>query len=130
MAKNKQLKNLKGRINDDYIKGQYIVPYSINDTSRYKHIDELKLIDGKSIKATLGPVDLSVYPFEGTSMYTVTSADENRIDIIATKLYGSASLYWVLCYMNKIEDPLNIPVGTVLFVPSISSLKRFPNPLS
>ncbi len=130
MAINKQIKNLKGRLNDNYIEGHYVVPYSINSTSRYKHIDELKLIDSKKIKATLGPIDLNVYPYDGTTEYVVTSADENRIDIISYKIYGTSSLYWVLCYMNLIEDPLNIPVGTVLFVPSISSLKRFPNPLS
>ena len=63
-------------------------------------------------------------------MYTVTAADENRIDIIATKVYGAAYLYWILCYINNIEDPLNVPVGRILLVPKISGLRQFPNPLS
>jgi len=131
MAINKKIKDLKGHVNDtNFIKAQYTVPYGMKDNSRYKHIDDLLLDDDKVIKSTLGPVNLSIYPYEGTEMYTVTSADENRIDIVATKVYGSASLYWVICYMNSIEDPLNLPVGTILFTPPISSLRKFPNPLS
>lgn len=131
MAINKKQKNLNGHVNDEtFIKAQYTIPYATRNKSRYKHIDELLLEDGKNIKSTLGPVDLSIYPYEGANLYTVTPADENRIDIIATKLYGSAAYYWVLCYINNIEDPLNVPAGTILFTPPISSLKRFPNPLS
>jgi len=128
---NRKIKNLNGHVNDtDFIRAQYTVAYGVRNNSRYKHIDEILLSDGKNIKSTLGPIDLSIYPFEGTNMYTVTNADENRIDIIATKVYGSAAFYWVLCYINNIEDPLNVPAGTILFTPPISSLKRFPNPLS
>lgn len=131
MAINKKIKDLKGRVNDtEFIKAQYTVPYSISSNSRYKHIDEILLADGTVIKHTLGPVDLSVYPFDGVDMYTVTAADENRIDIIATKVYGAAYLYWILCYINNIEDPLNVPVGRILLVPKISGLRQFPNPLS
>ena len=131
MAIKKRKKDLSGFVNDsDFIKAQYIVPYGVNNPSRYKHIDDLLLDDDKVIKKTLGPVDLGIFPHEGTDFYTVKNYEENRIDIVATKLYGSASYYWVLCYMNNIEDPLKLPAGTVLLVPPISSLKRFPNPLS
>lgn len=131
MPVNKKRKELNGHTNDpNFIRAQYTVPYGTKNPSRYKHIDELLLSDNKNIKATLGPIDLSIYPFEGTNMYTVTAADENRIDIISTKVYGSASYYWILCYINNIEDPLKLKAGTILFTPPISSLKRFPNPLS
>jgi len=130
MSLTKKIKDLKGRVNDDYIVSQYTVPYGIANNSRYKHLDELLLQDGKVINATLGPVDMSIYPFGGTNIYTVTASDENRIDIIATKVYGSASLYWIICYMNNIEDPLVLPSGRVLFIPDLGSLRQFPNPLS
>lgn len=130
MSIQKQIKNLRGRTNSTKIVTQYVVPYSIGDTSRYKHIDELLLIDGTTIKATLGPVDMSVYPYDGITMYTVSESDENRIDIIATKTLGSASLYWIICYMNNIADPLDIPIGKILYIPTMSSLRQFPNPLS
>lgn len=130
MANIRQIKNLRNRKNSEFIDAQYKVSYNVTSMSRYKHIDELLLANGKLIKSTLGPIDLSVFPFNGTQTYTVTSAEENRIDIIAFKFYGAASLYWILCYFNNIEDPLKIPVGTVLLIPELSSLKQFPNPLS
>ena len=123
-------KDLKGFNNSKQIKNQITVPYGVNDLSRYKHIDELLLTDGKTIKATLGPIDLSVYPYDVPETYTVTEHDANRIDIIAFKVYGQASMYWAICYMNNIKDPLNIPAGTVLYIPSKETLKQFPNPLS
>lgn len=133
MAINKKIKDLKGRLNEDSIKAQYTVPYGIKNASRYKHIDELLIEQNgsqKLIKKTLGPIDLGIFPFNGTNLYTVTPAEENRIDIVAYKLYGSASLYWVLCYMNNIVDPLVLPAGRVLYVPDISAVQQFPNPLS
>jgi hypothetical protein len=133
MAISKKIKELKGQVNDDSVKAQYTVPYGVKNASRYKHIDEL-LVESNGqerlIKKTLGPIDLGIFPFNGTNLYTVSAAEENRIDIIAYKIYGSASLYWVLCYMNNIPDPLNVPAGTILYVPDINSIQQFPNPLS
>lgn len=129
MAK-KRIKNLKGFKNGHNIKSQYIVSYSIENNSRYKHIDELLLEDGKIIKSTLGPINLGVLPFDGVETYVVTAAEENRIDIIATKFYGNASLYWIICYANRLSDPYNLPIGTFLEIPNIGALRRFPNPLS
>ena len=123
-------KDLKGFNNSKQIKNQITVPYGVNDLSRYKHIDELLLTDGKTIKATLGPIDLSVYPYDVPETYTVTEQDEDCIDIIAYKVYGQASLYWAICYANNIKDPLKIPLGTTLYIPSLDELKQFPNPLS
>lgn len=126
----KRKKNLNRFNNASSIKAQYIVPYGADGLSRYKHIDELELEDGKTIKATLGPIDLGVYPYEGTTMFTVTAGEQNRIDIVAYKVYGKASMWWAIAYANNIKNPLRLDIGTVLRIPSISTLKRFPNPLS
>jgi hypothetical protein len=123
-------RNLRGRFDDSYIIKHEAIPYGIKNNSRYKHIDELTLYDGKVVKATLGPMDMSVFPFGGTQPYTVPQHMENRIDLISLKFYGISSLYWVICYMNHIDDPLVIPAGRVLFIPSLSGIRKFPNPLS
>jgi hypothetical protein len=131
MALNKKTKELNGILDDtNFINSHYTVPYSIKDNGRYKHIDELLLNDGKVIKATLGPIDMGIFPFDGASLFIVTAAEENRIDIIASKVYGAASLYWIICYANNIHDPLNLPISTPLYIPAISGLRQFPNPLS
>jgi hypothetical protein len=130
MAINKKIKNLRGRYDDSYIKAHYSVPYSMISNGRYKHIDELLLYDGKLIKATLSPIDLSTIPFDGSQLYLVTSAEKNRLDLIALKFYGSSDLWWVICYMNNISDPLNLPIGKSLIIPVLSGLRKFPNPLA
>lgn len=130
MSLTKKSKFLNKRNNDSYIINQYTIPYNITSLRRYKHIDQLELQDGKTILASLGPMDLGIYPHNGLNTYVVTSSEENRIDIVAHKLYGAAALYWILCYVNNISDPLTLPVGKILFYPDIASLKQFPNPLS
>jgi hypothetical protein len=130
MALTKQIKFLNGRNNGERISAQYTVPYSMTARSRYKHIDELKLVDNKIIKATMGPIDMSIYPYNGLQKYIVTATDENRIDIVAYKIYGDSSLYWILCYFNRIADPLKLPIGTSLHYPDLASVMQYPNPLS
>lgn len=124
---NKKTKNLNKRLNDNFIKSQVVVPYSIASDSFYKHIDELVLADGKTIKATLGPVDMSVYPYNGVTTAVVL---DNRIDLIATKHYGKASMWRAVAYLNSIADPLSLKPNTVLMIPNKDALKQFPNPLS
>lgn len=126
----RRIKDLHNFNNDKSIIKQEIVPYGAGDLSRYKHIDELTLADGVVIKATLSPVDLSTYPYEPFTEYVVTASDENRIDIIAHRVYGKASMWWAIAYASNLKDPLTLPIGTVLLIPSINTLQRFPNPLS
>lgn len=129
MIYRKEVKNLNGFNNGKHVVSQLIVPYNIASLNRYKRIDELVLSDGKSIKATLAPVNLDILPYDGLLDYVVTQADENRLDIIAYKMYGKAALYWVIAYFNKLSDPLNVPEGTLLQIPLLQSLSKYPNPL-
>lgn len=124
------IKEKMKRLNAESIINQYMVPYGANDTSRYKHIDELLLDDGNVIKATLGPIDLSVYAWTQGGEYIVPAYEENRLDIIAYKVYGKASMWWAIAYASYLSDPLDVPAGTVLRIPSLAELKRFPNPLA
>lgn len=118
--------NLFKGLEDDSIKERYQMLYSIKDDSFYKHIDEL-VIGNKRIKATLGPVDLTVVPFDGVTLNVVK---ENRIDLLSTAHYGKASLWRAIAYINNISDPLNLTEGVPILIPNITGLRRFPNPLS
>lgn len=126
----RRTKNLRGRQEDSYILTHEVLAYGVKSNNRYKHIDELGLYDGKKIKATLSPMDTSILPYGGVEPFTVPKHMENRIDLVSLKFYGVSSLYWVICYMNSLPDPLVLPAGKVLFIPSISGIRRFPNPLS
>lgn len=127
MALIRQERDLGKRKNDPSILAQYLVPYTLSSDSFYKHIDELKLEDGKVIKVTMSPTDMSVVPYDGLEPVVAIS---NRIDVIATKHYGKAALWRAIAYMNGISDPLSLYEGQLLVVPNINGLRKFPNPLS
>lgn len=131
MAKNK-IKNLNNHNDDTYILAHYSTTYGINSDNRYKHIDELLTYDQKRIKATLGPVDLSIIPYNGmkSANYIVTEDKENRLDLIALEVYGHSKFWWVIAYINNLPDPMNIPRGKILFIPNLEGIRKFPNPLS
>ena len=43
--------------------------------------------------------------------YTVPVSEENRLDLIAYKFYGSPNYSWVVSYMNNIEDGYTVYEG-------------------
>lgn len=129
----RQLKQAETKRNSKKIKAQYAIPYSAKSNSRYKHIDDLQLESGITIKASMGPVNLSVFPFTREFEYIVQRGEEGRLDIIAYKTLGHASMWWAIAYRNHIYDPRDskeVSVGKLLYIPTIESLRTFPNPLS
>ncbi len=38
--------------------------------------------------------------------YRIADTDLGRIDLLAYKFYGDVSLWWVICVVNKIANPL------------------------
>lgn len=43
--------------------------------------------------------------------YDVPAQEENRIDLIANKFYGSAQYSWIISYFNGIEDGFTVYEG-------------------
>lgn len=43
--------------------------------------------------------------------YTVPLMEENRLDLIAYKFYGSAQYSWIISYFNNIEDGFTVFEG-------------------
>ena len=55
----------------------------------------------------------------------MTLAQKNRIDKIALLYYRDSSMYWVICYENRIKNPLILEAGTILRIPTSNSLYRY-----
>lgn len=121
-----KINNLFKGLEDESITTRYKTLYTLSNDSFYKHIDEV-VVNNTQIKATLGPLDMTIIPFDGATMEV---ASENRIDIIATKHYGKASLWRAIAYINNISDPLSLKEEEPLIIPVLSGLRKFPNPLS
>ena len=55
--------------------------------------------------------------------HIVTDADSRRIDLIAWKYYRDVSLWWVIAEFNNISNPLEIPAGTTLRIPTYERIQ-------
>lgn len=54
--------------------------------------------------------------------YQVKATEEDRLDIIANNLLGSARYSWVLAYFNSIEDGFTVKEGMLLKYPASVSM--------
>lgn len=55
--------------------------------------------------------------------HEVQVVEENRLDLIAYKYFGSASYSWIIAYFNSIQDGFTVRPGQTLVIPkSLSAL--------
>ena len=60
---------------------------------------------------------------ESDLFHIVTDADSKRIDLIAWKYYRDVNLWWIIAEFNNINNPLEIPVGTTLRIPTYERIQ-------
>lgn len=91
-----------------------------NQDSRYRKLR--KYIDEESKYFHDLPKPFDFKGSEDDTYYKVESQSTNRLDYVAHVVYRNSKLWWVIAMANDIEDPNNVPLGTVLTIPSQSSL--------
>lgn len=123
-----------------YLPLKYYSAANYDDTSRYKYIRTLcakhqvhpnKFIQQSHEYNNAKPYHETIYKRgiakrDGDSYYVVQNTSEDRLDIISQRYYGSPIFWWVIAQANAsvIFDPFNVPRGTKLRIPQISSLYR------
>jgi hypothetical protein len=61
-----------------------------------------------------------------TVPYTVTDTDLLRPDLISYSVYGTVDYWWIICYVNQIQNPFtDLVPGTVLTIPSLLDVFEF-----
>ena len=55
-------------------------------------------------------------------IHEVTPSEENRLDLVSYKYYNTPLLWWVIAEASDISNPLVLPVGTHLRIPSRTTL--------
>jgi hypothetical protein len=100
---------------------RYLNPYNYTRTSRYAKLRTIKR-DGveKSYHEVVNAtpkVDVS-----SCQLFKVTGLFINRLDLIADKFYGDASLWWYIAKQNDITEFEVVPADTVLQIPPYDSL--------
>lgn len=92
-----------------------------NTDSRYTKSNMYfdKLIEGYFTDL---PKELTIPKSTDDFFFKVDLISQNRLDLIANNFYKNSKLWWVIAEANSISNPFNIPVGTTLVIPSISSI--------
>lgn len=97
---------------------QYGVCRDFDHISRYRRLRQV-IHSPADIKERFVALE-TPNPFETHSdiiYYEVPGYEENRLDLIAYKLLGSAQYAWVIAYFNGIEDGFTVQQGQKLVVP-------------
>lgn len=100
---------------------RYLNPYNYTRTSRYA---KLRTIKRDGVEKSYHEVVNSTPKVDVSScqLFKVTGLFINRLDLIADKFYGDASLWWYIAKQNDIIDFEVVPAGTVLRIPPYDSL--------
>jgi len=68
------------------------------------------------------PESVNISSTSNDFFYKVNLKTQNRLDLIANMYYKNSRLWWVIAEANKISDATNVPQGTILIIPSMSSI--------
>lgn len=70
---------------------------------------------------------LSSFEMNHTSSYYRVKGDEvGQPDLISYRLYDTEEYWWIICLVNKIENPLeDIVEGTILQIPNVRDIYDF-----
>jgi len=61
----------------------------------------------------------------GYGRYVVKASDLGRIDLIANRAYGDSTLWWAICMVNNISNPLeDLGVGLILLLPKKENISN------
>jgi len=80
--------------------------------SRYEECEVLK-DGGREYLGVRLPVEIPPRPDD--RFHTVVTGD--RLDVLAQRYLGDASLWWVICECNSFAFPLALPYGTIFRIP-------------
>lgn len=56
----------------------------------------------------------------------ISSSEESSPELISLQEYGSEQYWWVILFINKIQDPINeLTAGTLIFIPRLKDIEEF-----
>lgn len=90
---------------------QYNVCYDFDHISRYKGLRQLTHNPGDEDRFITLETPNPILSNAKFNYYDVPRMEENRLDLIAYKFYGSAQYSWIVAYFNGIEDGFTVSEG-------------------
>ena len=65
-------------------------------------------------------IDVPEHPDD--QFFMVTQKYVDRIDLVSAKFYNNVILWWVIAKANGLQNPLSLPLDTILRIPAIATL--------
>ena len=90
---------------------QYAVCRDFNHISRYKGLRQVAHNPTEPDRFVTLEIPNPMNINASYRYYTVSTLEENRLDLIAYKFYGSPNYSWIISYMNNIEDGFTVYAG-------------------
>lgn len=95
----------------------------LNDYSRYIQTPLYQNVDQETKQKTnvfyWGRWQPPRFPRTEQDIYhMVRSVDVGRLDLVSHKYYRTPALWWVIEYVNSIDDPFVMSIGTLLRIPA------------
>lgn len=106
---------------EKFIPMEFLSPKQYTNACRYKNLRRIQDSETKNIYHETWFQKI-IDKSNEDEYFTVSIAEEGRLDIIANKYYNTPRFWWVIALANNIIDPFDVPVDTVLRIPSIVSL--------
>ena len=106
---------------EKFIPMEFLSPKQYTNACRYKNLRRIQDPETKNIYHETWFQKI-IDKSNEDEYFTVSIAEEGRLDIIANKYYNTPRFWWVIALANNIIDPFDVPVDTVLRIPSIVSL--------
>lgn len=100
---------------------KYYNPIKYNSVSRYSNVKTL--YDDKTgirYHVTTDRKDIATKSHD--IYFKVDSKCENRLDIVSIKFYNYPTFWWSIAMANNIDDAFNVPIGTILRIPPMTTL--------
>ncbi len=51
--------------------------------------------------------------------------ESERLDVMAGRIYGDGTLWWILCSASSIAWVMQVPPGTKILIPNLEDVSRF-----
>lgn len=106
---------LSGLASNDIINSilQQSSRYANLDLTDYNHKTCLNVPDNFTLKSNLDSPDTT---------FIITGRLVNRLDLVSLKFYSTPKFWWILAYYNNLKNPYLLPHGTILKIPSYTTL--------
>lgn len=106
---------------EKFIPMEFLSPKQYTNACRYKNLRRIQDPETKNIYHETWFQKI-IDKSNEDQYFTVSIAEQGRLDIIASKYYNTPRFWWVIALANNIIDPFDVPVDTVLRIPAIVSL--------